>query len=396
MLALEFAVIVLAGASLAILLNLIGIIAYRKTVGAHWTERARVLYPARLAAKTYILFLPVIVVALLRLTWPAASDHVFIELAVALCGVLLGTWFFDSEVVPWLTWKIWWQEVVLGWGIRAVRWSVYVVAISQIGPHWRWQSALIAGGVIVFDLWMGLGGLMRLFRALGQVPDAPERVRAIVSEVCQRMKVPMPAVWSSPSSMCNAMALIWIRALLFTDVLIERLSDAELRGIAAHEVAHLDESRATRVFRVAAFLAVWPWLFIRSLIGVLGAAGIFTLLGWWWFVRYAMVALARRMELRADRAAVEMDETQKAEYAAGLARIYEVSLMPAVMPNGRQTHPHLYDRMLAAGVTPDFPRPAASEKYSTTSFLVSVAFGLLAVTQFKDVLLAIGDWIERA
>ncbi|MBL9172320.1 MAG: hypothetical protein JNL10_02195 [Verrucomicrobiales bacterium] len=25
--------------------------------------------------------------------------------------------------------------------------------------------------------------------------------------------------------------------------------------------------------------------------------------------------------------------------------------------NDHQTHPHLYDRMLAAGVTPDYPRP---------------------------------------
>jgi hypothetical protein len=31
--------------------------------------------------------------------------------------------------------------------------------------------------------------------------------------------------------------------------------------------------------------------------------------------------------------------------------------MPAVMPTKRLPHPHLYDRMVVAGVTPDFPRP---------------------------------------
>jgi hypothetical protein len=36
----------------------------------------------------------------------------------------------------------------------------------------------------------------------------------------------------------------------------------------------------------------------------------------------------------------------------------EVNLAPAVMP-GAQTHPHLYDRLLAAGIQPDFPRPSA-------------------------------------
>ena len=30
------------------------------------------------------------------------------------------------------------------------------------------------------------------------------------------------------------------------------------------------------------------------------------------------------------------------------------------MAKNRASHPHLYDRLLAAGVTPDFPRPAAA------------------------------------
>ena len=39
------------------------------------------------------------------------------------------------------------------------------------------------------------------------------------------------------------------------------------------------------------------------------------------------------------------------------------------MPGNRAVHPHLYDRMLAAGVTPDFPRPDQPQKLTWTGRL---------------------------
>jgi hypothetical protein len=40
-----------------------------------------------------------------------------------------------------------------------------------------------------------------------------------------------------------------------------------------------------------------------------------------------------------------------------LEKIYQANQLPAVMRGNNMVHPHLYDRMLAAGVTPDYPRP---------------------------------------
>jgi hypothetical protein len=59
-------------------------------------------------------------------------------------------------------------------------------------------------------------------------------------------------------------------------------------------------------------------------------------------------------------------------------RLYEDGLLPAVTAKNRTTHPHLYDRMLAAGVTPDIPRPVAA------SFMVwnGVIFSSLAGMMF--------------
>ena len=36
------------------------------------------------------------------------------------------------------------------------------------------------------------------------------------------------------------------------------------------------------------------------------------------------------------------------------AKLYQANEMLAVMPKKRMPHPHLYDRMVVAGVTPDF------------------------------------------
>jgi hypothetical protein len=62
------------------------------------------------------------------------------------------------------------------------------------------------------------------------------------------------------------------------------------------------------------------------------------------------------MEVRADLFGSSVYE-DKSIYARALAKLYQANEMPAVMPRKRMPNPHLYDRMVVAGVTPDFPRP---------------------------------------
>jgi hypothetical protein len=64
------------------------------------------------------------------------------------------------------------------------------------------------------------------------------------------------------------------------------------------------------------------------------------------------------MEKRADEAAVGY-QLDASIYAQALARLYEANQMPAIMPRRWfvAPHPDLYDRMLAAGLTPDFAKP---------------------------------------
>jgi Zn-dependent protease with chaperone function len=159
--------------------------------------------------------------------------------------------------------------------------------------------------------------------------------------------------------------------------LLERLPDDEVAAICAHELGHLAESKLTVSTRVFANLALLvPWLFLKPLGHAFGGAGIgaialgslLTLFGARWF--------GRQLEERADRIA-HTNEGETGTYARALARLYEDNLIPAVLPRRRRTHPDLYDRLLAAGVQPDFPRPAAPSSIANHVVVLLLLLGVL-------------------
>jgi len=81
--------------------------------------------------------------------------------------------------------------------------------------------------------------------------------------------------------------------------------------------------------------------------------------------------------MRADHIA-NSNELDPGTYARALERIYEDNLLPAVNAKDRATHPHLYDRLLAAGVTPQFPRPDATQGIALHGLVFLMALGALA------------------
>jgi hypothetical protein len=70
-----------------------------------------------------------------------------------------------------------------------------------------------------------------------------------------------------------------------------------------------------------------------------------------------------------------------------MVKLHESNLVPAVMP-GKQTHPHLYDRLLAAGVQPDFPRPPAPDR--TRPLLATIATAVVAAVAFFALVIVAG------
>jgi hypothetical protein len=98
-----------------------------------------------------------------------------------------------------------------------------------------------------------------------------------------------------------------------------------------------------------------------------------------------MPRLSRQLERRADRLATER-ETREGAYARALRKISEVNLTPLVEPGKGGTHPHVYDRLVAAGAPPDFPRPAPPSLARTR--LAGLAAILVLVAAWAGLLFA--------
>ena len=253
-----------------------------------------------------------------------------------------------------------------------LNWLVLIFAIIHMPENFGFVTWLAASGIFIFLLafYFGLG--LRLLKLFGVLQPATESLKVLVTEVSEKMQVPVRATWILSTYVGNAFALPQTRQLIFTDKLLETLSREETKAICAHELGHLSESRGVILVRGLAAFAFYPLIFVRPL-GALNDYGAF----WILFVACFLLLLigsrvARRMEKRADKIAVE-SVADGAIYAQALERLYEINLTPAVM--SRRTtkiHPNLYDRMMAAGVTPDFPKPLPPQRQSWTSSLMYV------------------------
>jgi Zn-dependent protease with chaperone function len=232
------------------------------------------------------------------------------------------------------------------------------------------------GGTVV-GLWFiwGVSGWIWLYRKLAMIVPAPERLQKIAKETSIQMQVSFRDVLLMRTPMAQAFALPMTRQLLFTERLLELLADDEIAAICAHELAHLAESRAVRYTRYLMGLIFLPWIFINPLLHKFGAAaflGLGAMMGTFFFFR----RFSRKLESRADQVAVA-NEQYTGIYARALTRLYQDNLVPAVTAKKGTTHPHLYDRILAAGITPDFSRPAPADSMAWPGQLFSFLTGVL-------------------
>jgi hypothetical protein len=149
-----------------------------------------------------------------------------------------------------------------------------------------------------------------------------------------------------------------------TEPLVRALTPAQIQAIAAHELGHLSESKATRRKR---WLLGWivPIMFILLTLAqthvlpfwlVFSALGAFILVGGRPIRRFT-----RGLEAEADAFAHRLNE-DGAVLASALERLYELNLSPVVTGKKHTTHPDLYDRLLALGVTPAFAKPEPPSK----------------------------------
>jgi Zn-dependent protease with chaperone function len=356
--------------------NWISLVPWRKSVGRHWTERARILWPIRRSAAILTLYIPWILAAATLGYRETTLAGLIPSWLAGSAGAVGASWFLTREIFPHARLRPWLHDVAVGWVLRHGIWLGLIgIAVSMPESFGARTWLSLAGAFLLMVVWPSLA--LRLLRVVGIIRPAGERLRRIVTSRSGAGSPKVRGIWQAGGLAANALALPLTGTLLFYDRLLDVLDDEEVASIADHELGHLAESRWVIAGRYFGSMAVLPILLIRPAIAQWEFPGMllmFVVMFVW--LRLAN-RLAHRMELRADGAATD-HQAAAGVYARALAKIYEVNQLPAVTAKS-MTHPSLYERMTAAGVTPDFPRPTAPRKFTAAGWLLVLGGPLFVV-----------------
>lgn len=350
--------------------------------GGHWTERARLAMPVRMATLLAMITLPLLLGGLTVLyDGPLARVH-WTDLALW-AGLAA---FLPAFAVRQRVERRFWNpppsllDRLLGtvtvWIVLIPHFFTAAVMLALLPTDLNLTAVLILAGGFAAFTFFAVGGGLFLARALGLARPASERLRRIVNERAERMGVRPAGLYELRWFRANAFAFPLTRRLAFTDGAMRTLGDDEIGAVAAHELGHLTESRLTALARSAAVFIVLPIAAGRLLHASFGP---WALVGGFAFVLLLILMLrrlARRMEERAD--AIAGSQQDATVYARALEKIYEANMIPAVLTGKRRVHPHLYDRLLASGVQPDYPRPKPPPRWPSTAAMAA-AILLVAV-----------------
>lgn len=355
----------------------------RLTADVHWSEVARHYWHLRIARTLATLW---IVIAA-----PAASYRDLAErgdggwivwvAVAALAGCIIGS-RCASRGLPL-------PEAVRRGGLRPALThlllfpggpSLFLVMALTVRRGLGAESLTIAGAALLLNIVLMLGGSVAILRMTGLLKPVDEPLQRASRDQAAAQGVPLRHVMRMDLPMANAFAFPWTKDLGFTNATLAVLNGKELHSVIAHELGHLKEGLATRGSRLIGLLAFFT-------IGLAPAAGVNgqPLAGLGLFAGYLLVSrlasrVHKRLELSADQQAHQAEsetggEEEDGAYASALEKIHKASLIPAVLAP-RSPYPSLYDRMISAGVTPDFPRPEPPRR------LAPMLCGLLATGLF--------------
>ena len=356
--------------------NWLALIPWRRSKGQHWSEQARLAFPVFVAARSNLLAVPGIITLTVFLLWPDSSPLWFFAGIISMLGAYAGTLPLDREVFPRIFLPELLRQAVIGMLLKSLILFVFIGATVWMPQEFNQMTFAICALVLILSVVWSRGGLVWLGRKLGLFVPAPARLHMIVAETSNRMQVPFCEILLIRSPVAQAFALLQTRQLWFTERLLEIAPDDEVAAICAHELAHLTESRAARYSRSVRMLMFLPWILFNPLTHAFGIFAFFGLLIVTLAVPRLHRQISRKLEARADQMA-KANEGDSGTYARALTRLYEDNLAPAVSAKERASHPHLYDRLLAAGVTPDFPRPAPAKAMAWNGSLFAGVVGIL-------------------
>lgn len=330
----------------------------------NWWSRMTDAYPYRAALARLRIALPVWAI-ILTLIIPLFAVPIRFDLSQAWCA-FLGAWC--GSVVPYV-----WCEFQLIRPPHPARAAIvqlvlsppsiflYVVAVIVWAPVDRNIFSLgipVGAFLLLFLLWI-LGGWFWIFRKLGWIRRANRRFEALAAPLLTRLNLEKTPIFEMPFMQVNAFAHTILKQMIFTEAAIERMDDSELRSIVAHEAGHLLEGWNTSLKRISSYFLLLPVLALRLILHAFGFPFLMGTL----FVVYAIVILlgfvtrkeATKLEQAAD--SVAHRESDEGVYATSLEKLSRLNFVPPIIGRKRMRHPEVYDRMVAAGVTPTYARP---------------------------------------
>lgn len=135
--------------------------------------------------------------------------------------------------------------------------ALVVAAGAALGPQWMWGSLALALGMNLFAWFFSDRLVLRMSGAREVGPEEAPELHRTVEELSTRAGLPKPRVYWIDAPYANAFATGRSpekAAVAVTRGLLEVLSPRELRGVLAHEIAHV-ANRDVLVATVAAGLA---------------------------------------------------------------------------------------------------------------------------------------------
>lgn len=327
----------------------------------HWTERAREAWAARLAGRlgalTATAFAPAIVYLFSggATALPSGVHLTAVILAAAAPALVLSARRERALTTPELPWGTYLRGR-LAYSL-ALRGQILVLVVlagfAFAAPSFAAIPLVLLGALSAIGFARGMGVDLALRLGMAR-PASPELAARLASRPGADA---ITATHVLNTQVANALALPACGRLVFTQGTLDATSPDEQDAIADHELGHLNEPPSVVRARVGLSLVVTPLVALGPLGRHDSMAAVGLVLG-----VVVLLSLGRRlqtrMEERADAHAHEGDPTV---YARALERLYEHNKVPAVL--GKAPHPDLYDRLVSAGVAPEWPRPAPPPKW---------------------------------
>ncbi|MHC4376745.1 MAG: M48 family metalloprotease [Planctomycetota bacterium] len=351
--------------------------------GPHpWPESARRNHPLALALAIAPLALPA---AALPIAFALQGGLAPWPGRVTLLVCFLSGWF-ASQFVAWPYarrlraglgfWR--WQLVQLV-GIAFLKPLLPVVLAMALvvpvpfGPG-SWLTLALGAAALTFALSKGMLGL---WQRVGVLHPASSEVRAEIEGRAARCGARVGGAWVLDMAQANGFALFGPRALVLTGPLLELLDPQQRRTIIDHELAHLAEPRSRQLLFLSRSYCFLPFGLLPALLTSLGPWGglVPPVLGL--FLVIVSSRMHRGLEERADEQAVDAGDAERTGrvYATALIELYRWNDAPAVLGK-KGGHPDLVDRVEAAGLTWEGPRPEPPPKSALGEVLLPVGLAL--------------------